>query len=266
MPCLRSILILATTTTTLLTTTNALPHCGANQTASSEDPYCQTLPPDAIPAPITPPTPADGVPDIVIKSNCDFPVYLREVIAGTEQNSIHPFGPDGEDILITPGEVWTSMFYWPNLGISIKLSRDPWVVGEPQPLITQLEYTWEPEPQNLWYDISDIDCYDTRYPGEHGTDCPFFEDGVLLRSESECRVLKCFPLEDDCKDAYIYPNDDWETKCCTGKPVHLFADLCAKNVGEVMGVEEEEGAFFDDVDGEDPEARYLADQQADAVF
>ena len=144
----------------------------------------------------------------------------------------------GEKIVISPGGSHTEPYAVKSGGggISLKIASSyasgpkagqapESIYDEPQPLITQFEYTVGspgPPANMVWYDISNINGY------------PFVNGGVKMTSSDGSVNVACPKGVQFCQAAYNAPHDDHATGSAN-QDVNLTMELCSDAPGAIAG-------------------------------
>ncbi|KAF2673545.1 hypothetical protein BT63DRAFT_451594 [Microthyrium microscopicum] len=165
---------------------------------------------------------------IAVINRCDYPVYLKSIDGGKGR-------PEPPLSTLAPAGISQNNMYQERLkelgggdGTSIKISRDPdsshWSHG-----ILQIEYSVK--NGRVWFDGSNINC--------HGTECPFYDSGVMLKGAggqfgSTCTEAMCRPHTCDTgAHWYMKDDDNLAVKDCP-QTAGLSVVLCAKDASLKM--------------------------------
>jgi hypothetical protein len=89
-------------------------------------------------------------------------------------------------------------------------------------LVTQVEYTWEPENGKTWFDVSNV-------AGD-----PFLADGFRMDVDdpvkpllNSCTGAYCAPGDSNCADVYMKSNDDFQGMSTCSDSVTITLVLCS---------------------------------------
>jgi len=147
----------------------------------------------------------------IINNNCDFDVYLWPVDA--QRNP-------GAATVISPKGSWSEVYHTPSSGgVSLKLGS-----SNDMTYITQFEYTVEAYLGSnfVWYDGSNVNCV--------GPECPFYTNGIDLKTSiSSCPTRDC-PINQVCSGFYTLYNDDVNSLSCD-QSADTIMTLCSVVTG-----------------------------------
>jgi len=156
-------------------------------------------------------TSVNALGSAIINNNCAFPVYMWAVDA--DRNPSSP-------TTIPAGGSWSEGYHTPaSGGVSLKLSTTT-----QKQYITQFEYTVQSYLANpfVWYDGSNVDCT--------GSECPFWNYGINLKTSSpSCPTRDC-PIGQVCTGFYTLYNDDVNSLSCDDTADTIMT-LCSANSG-----------------------------------
>lgn len=147
----------------------------------------------------------------IINNNCDFDVYLWATDAQR--------APQSPQIIASKGS-YTEGYHTPSSGgVSLKLGSSSDIT-----YITQFEYTVESYAGEnfIWYDGSNVNCA--------GSECPFYMNGIDLKTTiSSCPTRDC-PVGQVCSGFYTLYNDDVNSLSCD-QSASVIMTLCSVNTG-----------------------------------
>ncbi|KAF2658866.1 hypothetical protein K491DRAFT_713119 [Lophiostoma macrostomum CBS 122681] len=145
---------------------------------------------------------------VMIKNSCDYDLNLAKVPGGSQVTpaveKLPAHGSWSVDFVAdTPGGS--------GFDTSVKIA-----LGDQKPegnlSITQFEYNYITATNQVWYDISLVDCTRNVSKDEGGgTHCPGWESGLRVQSGKACVAYECAAQEFCPKQVYWFNNYDGKT-------------------------------------------------------
>ncbi|KEF59209.1 uncharacterized protein A1O9_04053 [Exophiala aquamarina CBS 119918] len=153
---------------------------------------------------------------------CNYPVWCA-VVVGFEPNDTTPLG-------LRPLVNWTPQpagqvivdeyaTHPPDTGVAIMCTREPKAM---KPLVTQLEYTWRPDQQKTYFDVSNVE------------GAPFVENGFRMVLNDKVKPLNascfgayCAPGDQHCAEVYDKSDDDFRGMRACSHEVMTRLTLCS---------------------------------------
>lgn len=154
--------------------------------------------------------------------NCNYPVWCA-VVAGFEPDDPTPLNqrtpvnwipqPAGQVIV----DDYTT--HPQGTGVSIMCTREPQAM---KPLVTQLEYTWRPDLQKTYFDVSNVEGDPFVYEGFRMV----LNDKVKPLNAS-CYGAYCAPGDQHCAQVYNKWDDDFQGMRACSHEVITHLTLCS---------------------------------------
>ncbi|OAP63809.1 hypothetical protein AYL99_03036 [Fonsecaea erecta] len=156
--------------------------------------------------------------------NCPYAVWCAIVVGyQPDDPTPQPTRPAVTWVNQPAGALLTSYFldYPPDTGVAMMCTRDP---SATTPLVTQLEYAWEQDEGQTYFDVSNV------------AGAPFVNEGFRMDVDDpedptlalrSCHGASCAPGDTTCNDVYEKSNDDFQGMRTCSDSVNINLTLCS---------------------------------------